>query len=75
MNSNDRREHYKDLNFSDNKIMVATFGTTSTGISINRIFKYEQTICTMRSKKHSFVPGQTSLFGQIVSFKEKENPK
>ena len=38
MNSNDRREHYKDLNFSDNKIMVATFGTTSTGISINRIF-------------------------------------
>ncbi len=38
MSAKDRREHYKDINFSDNKIMVATFGTTSTGISINRIF-------------------------------------
>jgi superfamily II DNA or RNA helicase len=38
MKAKDRREHYKDINFSDNKIMVATYGTTSTGISINRIF-------------------------------------
>ncbi len=38
MKAKDRREHYKEINFSDNKIMVATYGTTSTGISINRIF-------------------------------------
>ena len=38
MKSKDRREHYKDLNFGDDKIMVATSATTSTGISINRIF-------------------------------------
>jgi len=38
MKSSDRREHYKEINFSDNKIMIATYGTTSTGISINRIF-------------------------------------
>lgn len=38
MKSKDRREHYKEINFSDNKIMIATYGTTSTGISINRIF-------------------------------------
>jgi superfamily II DNA or RNA helicase len=38
MKSADRRAHYKEINFSDNKIMIATYGTTSTGISINRIF-------------------------------------
>lgn len=38
MKSSDRRAHYKEINFSDNKIMIATYGTTSTGISINRIF-------------------------------------
>lgn len=38
MKSKDRREHYKEINFSDNKIMVATYGTTSTGINISRIF-------------------------------------
>jgi superfamily II DNA or RNA helicase len=38
MKSKDRRAHYKEINFADNKIMVATYGTTSTGISINRIF-------------------------------------
>jgi len=38
MKSNDRREHYKEINFSDNKIMIATYGTTSTGINISRIF-------------------------------------
>lgn len=38
MKSKDRREHYKEINFSDNRIMLATYGTTSTGISINRIF-------------------------------------
>jgi superfamily II DNA or RNA helicase len=38
MSAKDRREHYKEINFADNKIMVATYGTTSTGISINRIF-------------------------------------
>jgi superfamily II DNA or RNA helicase len=45
MDSVDRQEHYKDLNFSDNKIMVATFGTTSTGISINRIFNLVMVEC------------------------------
>lgn len=38
MDSSDRQEHYKELNFSDNKIMIATAATTATGISINRIF-------------------------------------
>ena len=38
MKSKERREHYKDINLADNSIMVATYGTTSTGISINRIF-------------------------------------
>lgn len=38
MKSQDRRDHYKEINFSDNKIMVATYGTTSTGINISRIF-------------------------------------
>ena len=36
--TNDRRDYYKELNFSDNKIILATFGVASTGISINRIF-------------------------------------
>jgi superfamily II DNA or RNA helicase len=38
MKSKDRRDHYKEINFSDNKIMIATYGTTSTGINISRIF-------------------------------------
>lgn len=38
MKSQDRRDHYKEINFSDNKIMIATYGTTSTGINIARIF-------------------------------------
>jgi superfamily II DNA or RNA helicase len=38
MKSKDRRDHYKEINFADNRIMIATYGTTSTGISINRIF-------------------------------------
>lgn len=38
MKSKDRRAHYKEINFADNRIMIATYGTTSTGISINRIF-------------------------------------
>lgn len=38
MKSTKRKEHYKEINFEDNAIMIATYGTTSTGISINRIF-------------------------------------
>ena len=38
MKSNTRKEHYKDINLAENAIMIATYGTTSTGISINRIF-------------------------------------
>lgn len=38
MKSVDRREHYKEINLADNAVMIATYGTTSTGISINRIF-------------------------------------
>lgn len=33
-----RKDHYKEINLDNNAIMIATFGTTSTGISINRIF-------------------------------------
>ena len=38
MKANKRKEHYKDINLEDNAVMIATYGTTSTGISINRIF-------------------------------------
>ena len=38
MKSTKRKEHYKEINLADNAIMIATYGTTSTGISINRIF-------------------------------------
>ena len=38
MKSTQRKEHYKEINLADNAIMIATYGTTSTGISINRIF-------------------------------------
>jgi superfamily II DNA or RNA helicase len=38
MKSTKRKEHYKDINMADNAVMIATYGTTSTGISINRIF-------------------------------------
>ena len=38
MKSTKRKELYKEINLADQAIMVATYGTTSTGISINRIF-------------------------------------
>jgi superfamily II DNA or RNA helicase len=38
MKSKDRRAHYKEINFGDNKIMVATYGTSAVGISIDRIY-------------------------------------
>lgn len=38
MKATKRKEHYKEINFDDDAIMIATYGTTSTGISINRIF-------------------------------------
>ena len=38
MKADKRKDAYKEINLADNAIMVATFKTTSTGISINRIF-------------------------------------
>jgi superfamily II DNA or RNA helicase len=38
MKSTKRKEAYKEINLADNAVMIATYGTTSTGISINRIF-------------------------------------
>lgn len=38
MKSTKRKEHYKEINLADNAIMLATYGTTSTGINIGRIF-------------------------------------
>ena len=38
MKSAKRKEHYTEINLDNNAIMLATTGTTSTGISINRIF-------------------------------------
>jgi len=38
MKSTKRKEHYKEINMADNAIMIATYGTTSTGINIARIF-------------------------------------
>lgn len=36
--STDRKKEYKDANKEDGKIIIATYGVASTGISINRIF-------------------------------------
>jgi len=38
MKATERREHYKEINFDNNAIMIATYGTTSTGINISRLF-------------------------------------
>lgn len=38
MKASDRKDHYKEINIADNGILIASYGTTSTGISINRIF-------------------------------------
>jgi superfamily II DNA or RNA helicase len=38
MKATKRKEHYKEINIENNSVMIATYGTTSTGISINRIF-------------------------------------
>jgi len=38
MKSTKRKELYKEINLADNDIMVATYGTSSTGINISRIF-------------------------------------
>lgn len=38
MKATDRKDHYKEINLADNEIMLATYGTTSTGINIARIF-------------------------------------
>ncbi len=36
--SKDRIKEYKEVNDEDNKVIIATFGIASTGISINRLF-------------------------------------
>jgi superfamily II DNA or RNA helicase len=51
MKSSKRKEHYKEINLADNQIMVATFGTTSTGISINRIFNLVLLECGKSSSR------------------------
>ena len=38
MKSTNRKDAYKEINLADNAIMIATYGTTSTGINIARIF-------------------------------------
>lgn len=38
MKAADRKEHYDEINQGDNSILVATYGTSSTGINIPRIF-------------------------------------
>ena len=34
----DRKEHYQDVNVSDDKIIIATYGVAAVGINIPRIF-------------------------------------
>jgi superfamily II DNA or RNA helicase len=34
----DRRDHYKEINVSDDTVTIATYGVAAVGISINRIF-------------------------------------
>jgi type I site-specific restriction endonuclease len=36
--SKDRIKEYKEVNNEDNKVIIATYGIASTGISINRLF-------------------------------------
>lgn len=36
--SKDRIKEYKEINNEDNKVIIATYGIASTGISINRLF-------------------------------------
>lgn len=38
MKTSKRKEHYREINIDNNAIMLATYGSTGTGISINRIF-------------------------------------
>ena len=38
MKTTKRKEHYREINLDNNAIMLATYGTTGTGININRIF-------------------------------------
>ena len=38
MKSKDRKEEYKEIQGVDGKILLASFGVASTGVSINRIF-------------------------------------
>jgi superfamily II DNA or RNA helicase len=38
MKADKRREHYKEINIEENRVLIATYGCLSTGISINRIF-------------------------------------
>jgi superfamily II DNA or RNA helicase len=33
-----RREHFKQMNENDNEIVIASYGTSSTGLNVNRIF-------------------------------------
>jgi superfamily II DNA or RNA helicase len=36
--SKDRKEEYQDINMSDNKIMIATYGVCAVGINLPRLF-------------------------------------
>lgn len=38
MKNDDRRDHYKEISSSDNKVIVATYGVAAVGINIPRIF-------------------------------------
>lgn len=38
MKNDDRRDHYKEISSSDNKIIVATYGVAAVGINVPRIF-------------------------------------
>ena len=38
MKTSVRKEQYKEINLADNSITLATYGTSSVGISVNRIF-------------------------------------
>lgn len=38
MKSDDRKDHYDEVQSVDNKVIIASFSVASTGISINRIF-------------------------------------
>ena len=38
MDTDDRKDHYQNINYTDNQILIATYGVAAVGINIQRLF-------------------------------------